>query len=51
MTILWEFDEEHPKQINAYGTQSWVILSRPRSTSSGQALRDSNLKRRFSRRL
>ena len=24
MTILWEFDEKHPKQVSAYGTQSWV---------------------------
>jgi hypothetical protein len=24
MTTLWEFDEKYPKQVNAYGTQSWV---------------------------
>jgi hypothetical protein len=24
MTFLWEFEEKHPKQVSAYGTQSWV---------------------------
>ena len=24
MTILWEVDEKHPKQVSAYGTWSWV---------------------------
>ena len=48
MTILWEFDEKHPKRVSAYGTSSrvpaltrawkaqdwtsWVILSRPCGT-------------------
>jgi hypothetical protein len=41
MTILWEFDEKHPRPVSAYGTQSWAKFSRPRSTSSGQALRAS----------
>jgi hypothetical protein len=27
MTILWEFDEKHPKQVSAYGTQSWATSS------------------------
>ena len=60
MTILWEFDEKHPKQVSAYGTRSWVILSRPYGTGlPGRvhtsthvlgyfqpSLRDSHLKRR-----
>ena len=24
MTILWELEKKHPKQISAYGTQSWA---------------------------
>ena len=24
MTILWEFEEKHPGQVSAYGTQSWA---------------------------
>jgi hypothetical protein len=23
ITILWKFDEKHPKQVNAYGAVSW----------------------------
>jgi hypothetical protein len=29
MTILWELDEKHPKQLSAYGTMPWVTFSRP----------------------
>jgi hypothetical protein len=32
MTILWEFDEKHPKQVSAYGTQSGVVFNRPSGT-------------------
>ena len=24
MTILWEFGEQHPKQVSAYGTWAWA---------------------------
>jgi hypothetical protein len=24
MTILWQFDEKHPKQVSALGTESWA---------------------------
>jgi len=41
ITILWEFDEKHPRLVSACGTQPWAKFSRPRSKSSGQALRDS----------
>jgi hypothetical protein len=36
MTILWEFDEKHPKQVSAYGIASWATLSRPSGTQFGQ---------------
>jgi hypothetical protein len=38
MTILWEFDEKHPKQVSAYGTVSWVTFSRPCGTQFGEVV-------------
>jgi hypothetical protein len=32
MTILWEFDEKHPRQVSAYGTTSWVFSAVPGGT-------------------
>jgi hypothetical protein len=29
MTILWEFDEKHPKQLSVYGTMPSATRSRP----------------------
>ena len=32
MTILWEFDEKHLRQVSAYGTQFWSQFNRPHGT-------------------
>ena len=39
MTILWEFDEKHPNQVGAYGTELWAIPRRPSGTQFGEGSR------------
>ena len=35
MTILWGFEKNHPEQLSAYETQSWVKFSPAKSRAAG----------------